>query len=385
MGIYSEYIDRKMDFAGLQAERKIQLKRLSKLRAGRDVLVVASDLKKEKAPISLDYGDLLPVNDQLANMNGGALDLILETPGGSGVAAEDVVKLLRHQYNDIAVIVPGWAKSAGTIIAMSGDDILMEPASALGPIDAQLSWQGKVFSADALIKGFERIKEEVRNTGTLNRAYVPILSAISPGELESAQNALDFAKDLVTDWLARYKFAKWLKHSSTGAPVTDNEKRARAAEIANQLCDHTCWRTHGRSIKIADLERMRLKVTDYSRIPSLADALRRYYTLLNLTFDNFGVYKVFETKTSQIYRLQQQATIKSSRDLKRAIIEIKCPKCQEDLRVQANFEKGLSVEDGCIVFPANGKINCPRCNVEIDLSPARNQLEAQVHKPIVLE
>jgi len=62
--------------------------------------------------------------------------LILETPGGSGEVAEDIVRSLRGQFDEIAVLVPGTAKSAGTIMAMAGDEILMQPSSSLGPIDA---------------------------------------------------------------------------------------------------------------------------------------------------------------------------------------------------------------------------------------------------------
>src|SRR5437016_1422113 len=70
--------------------------------------------------------------------------------------------------------------------------------------------QGKVFSADALIDGFEQIKKEVAKEG-LNRAYIPILQGISPGELQSAKNAKSFAEVLVRQWLAEYKFRKWEK------------------------------------------------------------------------------------------------------------------------------------------------------------------------------
>jgi len=160
MGFYSEYLDRQLNMEQLTTERKRQLQHISELRGNRDVLVLAADLNKADAPISLDYSDLLPVNDQLSNLSGKALDLILETPGGSGEVAEDIVRLLHGKYEEVAVIIPGYAKSAGTIIAMAGDEILMEPASALGPIDAQILWQGKVFSADALIKGIEKIKKD---------------------------------------------------------------------------------------------------------------------------------------------------------------------------------------------------------------------------------
>ena len=240
MGTYSEYLDQPLagNMELLNAERKKQLRQISKLRGDRDILLFAADLNKETPLISISYVDILPISDQLANLKGTKLDLILETPGGAGEVAEDIVRMIRKKYDDVAVIVPGWAKSAGTIIAMAADEILMGPTSALGPIDAQLSWQGKRFSADALLEGMNKIKEEVARTGVLNKTYIPILQGISPGELQSAANALDFAKKLVTLWLAEYKFKKWKEHSSTGQPVTDSDRSERAEEIADQLCHH---------------------------------------------------------------------------------------------------------------------------------------------------
>src|SRR5580658_5745100 len=191
MGIYTEYLEKfaSGNFDELSAERKTQLKRISELR-GRDVLVFAADINKGIQQISIDYSDLLPFTDQLSNLKGKQLDLILETPGGSGEVAEDLVKAMRGKYEDVAVIVPGYAKSAGTIMAMAADEILLGPFSGLGPIDAQIFYQGKQFSADALLEGMEKIKKEVSDTGTLNRAYIPILQGISPGELQNAENAL---------------------------------------------------------------------------------------------------------------------------------------------------------------------------------------------------
>lgn len=180
MGIYAEYLDAGLgaDPNKLAVERKKQLARIAAIR-GRDVLAYAVDVTKGKDPININYTDLLPLTDQLSNLHAKSIDIILETPGGSGETAEDIVKLLRGKYEQLGVIVPGMAKSAGTLIAMAADDILMEAMSALGPIDAQITWQGKQFSAHALLEGMEKIKREVVSTGTLNRAYVPILQKLT--------------------------------------------------------------------------------------------------------------------------------------------------------------------------------------------------------------
>lgn len=44
---------------------------------------------------------------------------------------------------------------------MAGDEILMDPTSALGPVDAQILFQGKRFSADAFLEGLDAIKKAV--------------------------------------------------------------------------------------------------------------------------------------------------------------------------------------------------------------------------------
>lgn len=390
-GIYTEYLDARLDFNGLAQERKRQLAAISKLRGGRAVLVLAADINKGgRVPIGITYSDLLSFRDQLEVLDGDKIDVIVETPGGLGEVAEDMVKLLRSKFSKIGFIIPGCAKSAGTLLAMAGDEILMEPASALGPIDAQISYQGKQFSAEAFIKGLDKIKEEVTTSGTLNKAYIPILQAISPGEIQSAQNALDFAKKLVTDWLVQYKFRNWDAHSSTGLPVTPEDRLKRASAIADELANHSQWLTHGRSIKIEDLRRMRLLITDYSLNVPLAEAIRRYFVLLQLTFAApQGVYKVFETPHSQILNFSQEVVLQQQpvglppQQADAANLLLDCPKCNSKVHIQANLSKGKPLQPGALAFPANNKLKCPNCTHIFDLTPARQQIETQSGKKIV--
>ncbi len=400
MGFYAEYLNKQMSPEQLDHERKLQLQAIAKHR-NRDVLVVAADLTRARANPGINYADLLPIRDQLDNLTGtDAIDLILETPGGSGETAEDIVGLLRGRYQRIGVVVPGVAKSAGTIIAMAADEILMEPGSALGPIDAQITWQGKTFSAHALLEQMHKIKAEVLATGQLNRAYIPILQGISPGELQEAQHALDFARDLVRDWLNAYKFKDWAAHRSTGLPVTPEDRFARAQEIADKLCDHSHWKTHGRSIKIADLRAMRLLITDYAKDRALWESVRRYYTLLRMMFEG-PLYKVFETQhdKSQIFRFERQdqqlvpvtgpgvppQALRPGVQAKAvgADLTAKCKQCSKTHVIQAVFEAGVALQPGRIPFPTDNRLICTCGNV-IDLTQARRQLEAQVGRPIIV-
>lgn len=396
MGVYSEYLNNPAlkDFNLLTAERKKQLARISQLRGGRDVLVFGADLANAKgagALTQIAFPDIVPIADQLTFLNGQHLDLVLETPGGFGEVTEEIVGLIRQKYESFAVIVPGWAKSAGTILAMAADEILMGQTSALGPIDAQLSWQGKTFSADALLAGVKKIKDEVTETGILNKAYVPTLQNLSPGELQHAQNALDFATQLVTDWLAQYKFKDWITHSSTGQAVTPGEKQQRAKEIAKELCDHQKWRTHGRSLKIKDLEGMRLRITDYSKHASLSDAITRYYALLQMSFGT-NIYKVYETVQSQIYRTLPEVTQPVAAPAGRAanpigagkaLLNFQCTRCQTMTPIQANLGMSQPLEPGRHAFPNDNRFVCPKCGTGHDLAAVRHNLEAQTKQRVV--
>lgn len=387
MGVYTEYLDMSMSFPDLSKERKTQLKRISELRGGNDVLVMAVDLSKERAPISIIHEDIVPLTDQLSNMKGDSLDFILETPGGYGEVAEHIIRFLRKKYQMMSTIIPGYAQSAGTIMAMASDEILMGDASALGPIDAQMMWQGKVFSADALIMGLDKMKAEVEETGVLPKIYIPILQGISPGEIQAAHNQQEFARRIVTDWLAEYKFRDWETHSSTGSPVTKADKEKRAREIASGLSKQSKWFTHGRAITIQDLHDMRLRITNFDEQAELSDAIRRYYALLRITFST-NVYKIFETPDSQIYRFIVPQT-PSPQQMPPgggvAELKIKCNNCQNDLTIQANIGKPAPLKPDNIPFPENNIIMCPHCDAEINLTDARRQLEMQTKTPVVFD
>ena len=126
MGIYSEYLDSNFNFKQLTAERKKHLKRVADIRGKRAIFTYAAALTKNAA-ISIIYDDLLPISYQLSNIKEDKIDIIIETPGGSAEIAEDIVKLIRGKFSEVAMIVPGYAKSAGTIMVMAGDEILLEP------------------------------------------------------------------------------------------------------------------------------------------------------------------------------------------------------------------------------------------------------------------
>lgn len=87
------------------------------------------------------------------------LDLFLHTPGGYPTATEGIVKYLHSKFgNDIRVIVPQMAMSAGTMLAYSAKTIIMGKHSCLGPIDPQFNG----VPAYNIAKEFEKAKLDIK-------------------------------------------------------------------------------------------------------------------------------------------------------------------------------------------------------------------------------
>jgi len=66
------------------------------------------------------------------------IDVILHTPGGQVLAAEQIAKALSERKAKVTVFVPHYAMSGGTIIALAADEIVMDANAVLGPVDAQV-------------------------------------------------------------------------------------------------------------------------------------------------------------------------------------------------------------------------------------------------------
>lgn len=377
--IYSEYLNKNMNLNDLSLERKKQLKIIEQIR-GSKVLVYAADMMK---PISvmIDYSDLAPINDQLLSLNGDKIDLIIETPGGFGEVVEDIVKLVRGRFTNVSVIIPGYAKSAGTILAMSADEILMGSLSSLGPIDAQISASNgnKRYSADAFLEGLEKIKNEANAKNKIDLAYIPILQNISPGEIQHCENAQNFSRTLVREWLYQYKFKDWNTHLKSGEIVTEAQKKAKAKEIADQLCNHRRWLSHSKSLKISDLESLGLIINNYENNPALNEAILRYYYLLKMTFES-STYKIYETVNTQIYRQINQVAESKNNDIPiqskpdNAFLEFKCNKCETVNNFQINF-KEVKLMDGYLPFPKNNEYVCPKCKTKHNFLNLRRDIE----------
>ena len=86
------------------------------------------------------------------------IDLIVHTPGGLVLAARQIAHALKNHTAKVTVFVPHYAMSGGTLLALSADEIVMDPNAVLGPVDPQLG----EYPAASIIKAVsQKDKNEV--------------------------------------------------------------------------------------------------------------------------------------------------------------------------------------------------------------------------------
>ncbi len=88
-----------------------------------------------------------------------AIDLIIHTPGGLALAATQIASALAKRKAPVRVIVPHYAMSGGTLIALAADEIVMDSNAVLGPLDPQLGQ----FPAPSLVKVARMKKTELKD------------------------------------------------------------------------------------------------------------------------------------------------------------------------------------------------------------------------------
>jgi ClpP class serine protease len=96
------------------------------------------------------------------------IDLILHTPGGLVLAAEQIAKALVEHKGKVTVFIPHYAMSGGTLIALAADEIVMDRNAVLGPVDPQIG----EMPAASILKAVELKKPQHVNDETLIMADI---------------------------------------------------------------------------------------------------------------------------------------------------------------------------------------------------------------------
>lgn len=298
---YYEFNEVDMDTPDITASNAYVERELG-VRLARLATEVDADILTAILPIFQPVDDLL--RDALEGISAkkSSLFVVLETSGGSIETAERIGDLLHYHYPaGVNFIIPNFAMSAGTVLVMSGDRILMDYYSVLGPIDPQVQGGGNGRWVPAL--GYlDKYAEFVAKSqaGKLSAAELAFMvEKFDPAELDYYEKARDLSVDLLKKWLVVYKFKNWTETKTNKNKVTQKMKSDRAAEIARKLNETKRWKTHSRGISMGVLLKdINLIVEDFGADRGLNDAIRSYYRLLQDYMQRRGVQVAIHTSSA---------------------------------------------------------------------------------------
>ncbi|HUY45159.1 MAG TPA: hypothetical protein VMV92_05485 [Streptosporangiaceae bacterium] len=131
------------------------------------------------------------------------LHLMLVSQGGDGEVAVRLVRSAQARCARLTVIVPDYAKSAATLLALGAHEILMGPTSDLGPVDPQFQISDfDLVSAKDMIAAVERALDDVAERPETYTLHAALLADVGALKVEQARSALARTDDLVREALS---------------------------------------------------------------------------------------------------------------------------------------------------------------------------------------
>jgi hypothetical protein len=204
---------------------------------------------------AIERDDIVGFVDLLHNVRKGTdVDLLLHTGGGDMDAAEKLVSLVRITVDQgcLRVVVPDFAKSAGTLMALAADRIVMSDTSELGPIDPQIILaddHGNLIrhSVQSYLDAYEAHAAALRADPNDAAARL-MLGKIDPPTVKLFEAARDRARTMAENHLRAYMF-----NARSG-------KTGNITQIASLLIDTKRWLSHGQMISWQAAQQMDLVV-----------------------------------------------------------------------------------------------------------------------------
>lgn len=240
-------------------------------------------------PLQIHRTDVVAMVDLLHNVTPGTpIDLLLHSPGGDIDAAEKLITLIRKRAGTapVRVIVPDYAKSAATLIALGADTIVMSDSSELGAIDPQVELadaNGHVstLSAQSYLDAFHTHADNLKKDPDDPVAHL-MLSKMEPATVRKLERITKRSRAIAEDLLKQ-------------AMVKDEE---HADEIAKQLSDTRRWHSHGQMISHENATGLGLNVAYLAPHDQLWTKYWRLYCLQLWASD--GNVKLFESNYASI-------------------------------------------------------------------------------------
>lgn len=258
-------------------------------RFGADVIFIKSPMRSPLDSLFRIEIEMIKAGQPGRGKNKGRdrLCLLLETPGGYIETVKRLVDVMRRHYRHVSFVIPDYAYSAGTVLALSGDDILMDYYSILGPIDPQVPDEagGTLLPGTGYLAKFQELVQEI-NAARMSDAKAKqaelayLIKRFEPAKLFHIEQAIEHSQALIEEWLPKYKFKSWTATNS-GIKVTPAMRRQRAKDVARVLGDASKWHSHGRGISMQELEAedIKLQIQDFGKDKALSAQIRNYHGL----------------------------------------------------------------------------------------------------------
>lgn len=255
----------------------------------RRLLAYVADVKKPDSMLSPE--DKTGFSDLIEDIKEEEVDLLINSPGGFAEVAEVIVNMLRAKFKNVRFAIPNMAKSAATLLVLSGDELIMDARSELGPIDPQVEYPSidgrKREAAEDILEGFREAKEVLASEGpAATPAYVPLLNKYTVGLLRGCKNAMQLSKELAESWLKKYMFGN--------APESTNP-----TEIVKYFTVRSNSLSHNRAILVDKCIELGIKVVDQKKEEniSIINKLWQLWCLYELHFEKSPVYKLYENSS----------------------------------------------------------------------------------------
>jgi ATP-dependent protease ClpP protease subunit len=221
----------------------------------------------------IDRDDTAGFMEILHNVRPGQpIDLLLHTRGGDVDAAEKLINLVQATVEGSAlrIIIPDFAKSAGTLMALAADTLLMSDSSELGTIDPQIwSTDGRgheiCHSVLAYIDAYKRHADALK-TNPDDPVAKTMLSKLDPTTLRNYEAIVNRARTFAEDQLKR--------------------KGRNFSSIASALLDTNRWPSHGQMVKWQDAREIGLDVTYLPPRGTQWQSYWRLYCLLRMAVND---------------------------------------------------------------------------------------------------
>ena len=252
----------------------------------RPLLVYATKFVEPVPPGTPNFIDLLDVDgftDLIQSVkDNDSVDVFLHSPGGKPDATERLVKLLRNHFKNVDFLIPHSAYSAATMLALSGNNIILHPSAILSPIDPQING----LPARVIRNGFEKIKDRISKEGPKTLpAYIPLIEkSISLELLELCEDSEKLSIVLVSNWIKEYMF------SEDDADAGEIDRNV--AEAVKYLSSYDEHLLHSRPLSIEKLASFKLKIQYADKV--LQDLLWEAHILINGFFNITPFVKLYE-------------------------------------------------------------------------------------------